>query len=189
MTTATHPTTTDPTATDPTTTDPSATVPRPITSAPQMAALARFYPDVTWTGTIAAGGMGPGTPQMTASGRGTHELIQDGRWIVGTYSQEQFLPDGTHVLTWQLHWVVGWDPALGEYRATLADCYGHADVMHGRIDRDQLTFENASDAPVRLRLTWDATDPADIIWRNEMSIDGQTWMLVETYHMTPGTYL
>ena len=44
-----------------------------------MAALARFYPDVTWTGTIAAGGMGPGTPEMTAHGRGIHQLIQDGR--------------------------------------------------------------------------------------------------------------
>ena len=34
-----------------------------------------------------------------------HEIIQDGRWIVGTYQQDQFLADGTFVLTWQLHWV------------------------------------------------------------------------------------
>jgi Protein of unknown function (DUF1579) len=152
-----------------------------------MAALARFYPDVSWTGTIAAGGMGPGTPQMTAQGRGTHELIQGGRWIVGTYSQEQYLPDGTHVLTWQLHWVVGWDPSRDEYRGTLADCYGHADVMHGRIDGDRLIFETASDAPVRLRLTWEAADPANIMWHNEAFIDGKTWTLIETYHMTPSS--
>jgi hypothetical protein len=42
---------------------------RPITPGPEMAALARFYPDVTWTGTIAAGGMGPDTPPMTATGQ------------------------------------------------------------------------------------------------------------------------
>lgn len=110
----------------------AASVPQPITPGPEMAALARFYPDVTWTGQISAGGMGPGTPAMSARGRGTHELIQDGRWIVGTYSQEQYLEDGTPVLTWQLHWVTGWDPARGEYRATLSDNYGHLRPLHCR---------------------------------------------------------
>ncbi len=46
---------------------------RPIAPGPEMDALARFHVDVTWTGTIEAGGMGPGTPAMTATGRGTHE--------------------------------------------------------------------------------------------------------------------
>jgi hypothetical protein len=78
-----------------------------------MAALARFHTDVTWTGTIQPGGMGPGTPAMTAVGWGKHETIQDGRWIVGTYQQDQYLPDGRFVLTWQLHWVAGWDPSPG----------------------------------------------------------------------------
>jgi hypothetical protein len=43
------------------------------------------------------------------------------------------------VLTWQLHWVAGWDPTTSEYRATLADNYGHADVMRGWIDGNRLT--------------------------------------------------
>jgi Protein of unknown function (DUF1579) len=160
-------------------------VPRPITPGPQMAALARFYPDVIWDGTIAAGGMGPGTPAMTAHGRGTHQSIQDGRWIVGAYAQEQYLLDGTFVLTWQLHWVVGWDPARDEYRATLADNYGHADVMSGRIDGDRLVFRSVGEGPVRLRMTWDASDPDQITWRNESSVDGVEWVPVETYRMTP----
>ncbi len=46
-------------------------VPKPITPGPEMAALARFHTDVTWTGTIQAGGMGPGAPAMTAVGWGT----------------------------------------------------------------------------------------------------------------------
>src|SRR5688572_12570366 len=89
-------------------------IPQPITPGPEMAALARFYPDVTWTGTVVAGGMGPGTPEMMAIGRATHRAIQDGRWIVVTCSQEQYLLDGTFVLTWQLHLVVGWDWFLVE---------------------------------------------------------------------------
>ena len=38
-------------------------VPKPITPGPEMAALARFHTDVTWTGTIR---MGPDTLAMTA---------------------------------------------------------------------------------------------------------------------------
>jgi len=167
------------------TVDAAAAVPRPITAGPEMAALARFYPDVTWTGTVAAGGMGPGTPEMTAIGRASHRSIQDGRWIVATCSQEQYLPDGTFVLTWQLHLVVGWDPTHGDYRATIADNYGHAAVMRGWIDGDRLIFESTDDSPVRLRMTWDASDPTALVWRNEASTDGRDWSLIEAYRMTP----
>ena len=80
--------------------------------------------------------------------------------------------------------MVGWDPALGGYRAVLADNYGHADVMRGRIEGDRLTFESVGDSPVRLRMTWDVSDPADITWHNESSIDGVAWTLIEVYHLT-----
>lgn len=49
------------------------------------------------------------------------------RWIVVDSERDQFLPDGTFVLTWQLHWVSGWAPEHGEYRAVMTDNYGHAD--------------------------------------------------------------
>jgi hypothetical protein len=160
-------------------------VPQPITPGPEMKALRRFCPDVTWTGSIHEGGMGPGTPEMTARGRGTHESIQDGGWIVGTYEQDQFLADGSHVLTWQLHWVAGWAPESDGYVATMADNYGHAGVYAGRIDGDRLIFESPEGAPVRLRFIWDVTDPSDIVWRNEMATGDGSWFLIEEYHMTP----
>ena len=160
-------------------------VPKPITPGPEMEALVRFHPDITWTGTIEEGGMGPGSPAMIGEGRGKHERIQDGRWIVGTYEQDQYLLDGTFVLRWELHWVAGWDPSSGECRATVADAYGHADVMRGWIDGDRLTFETMAHAPVGVRLVWDLSDPADMTWRNEVSIRGAPWSLVEEYHCTP----
>ena len=159
-------------------------VAKPITPGPEMAALARFHTDMTWAGTIEAGGMGPGTPEMTAAGKGTHREIQEGRWIVGTYEQDQFLADGTFVLRWQLHWVAGWDPTAGEYRATIADNYGHADVLRGEIDGDTMIFETIGDGPVRLRLTWELTGPDSMTWRNEMSVGGAPWSLVEEYRCT-----
>jgi hypothetical protein len=158
---------------------------RPRTPGPEMAELARFYVDVTWAGTIEPDGMGPGTPSMTARGQGLHHRMHDGLWIVGDYRQDQFLTDGTYVLTWQLHWVTGWDADAGEYRATLNDNYGHADVMRGRVDGDRLVYESVGDGPVRLRLTWDVSDPQSALWTNEASVAHSPWTLIESYRMTP----
>ncbi len=158
-----------------------AAVPRPIEAGAEMRDLARFHRDVTWTGTIAAGGMGPGSPPMTAVGEGRHELIQDGLWIVGNYQQDQFLTDGTFVLRWHLHWVAGWDPSAQEYRATVADNYGHAETLRGRIDGDLLTFQSIGDPPVRLRLLWHLADEHIMTWRNEASVNGGPFNLVERY--------
>jgi hypothetical protein len=92
---------------------PLSTLPRPRTPGPEMTALARFYVDVSWSGTIEPDGMGPGSPAMSAQGRGVHHRIHGGLWIVGDYLQDQFLPDGTFVLSRQLHWVTGWDADAG----------------------------------------------------------------------------
>lgn len=162
------------------------TVPRPPAPGTEMDALVRFHPDVTWTGKIEPGGMGPGTPEMSAVGRGRHRLIQGGRWIVGDYEQDQMGADGQPILKWELHWVAGWDPTNAEYRATLADNYGHADVMRGHIDGDTLVFETVGPAHIRLRLVWDASNQGEITWTNKMSREGGPWELVETYHLVPG---
>ena len=106
-------------------------------------------------------------------------------WIVGDYRQDQYLPDGTFVLTWQLHWVTGWDADAEEYRATLNDNYGHADVMRGRIRGNRLVYESVGGDPVRLRMTWDISDPGSAVWTNESSVAGGPWTLVESYRMTP----
>jgi hypothetical protein len=162
-----------------------ATIPRPVVPGEEMDALKRFHLDVTWQGHIQEGGMGPGTPFQTATGRATHHLIQDGRWVVGDFEQDQFLEDGTFILKWELHWVCGWDPANQEYRATVADCYGHTEVMRGRIEGDLMIFESMRDTPPMLKMTWDASSPDVIKWRNEMTFDGVDWQLIEEYPMVP----
>lgn len=162
-----------------------ATVPLPIEVGPEMDALHQFFFDATWTGDIARDGMGPGTPHMCATGSGKHTWLQGGRWVAGDYEQSLFLDDGSFVLQWQLHWVAGWDPATHQYRATYADCYGNAGVMNGHIDGHRLVFETAGDAAIRIRLTWDITDPWRAHWRNEICLNGVTWNLVEEYVMRP----
>ncbi|MGZ8740010.1 MAG: DUF1579 family protein [Gaiellaceae bacterium] len=162
----------------------TANVPHPISAGQETLALQRFFRDCTWTGTIVEGGMGPGAPAMTAEGRGVHKAIHGGLWIVGDYEQDQFLLDGTFVLKWQLHWVVGWDPDAGEYRGTHADNYGHAGVMRGRLEGDVLTFETMGDTAVRQRMIWSLADPAVMRWRNEISFGGGPFSLVEEYEYT-----
>jgi hypothetical protein len=46
-------------------------------------------------------------------------------------------------------------------------------------------FEGIGEPLVRLRPTWDASDPAELTWRNEMSAGGAPWSLVEEYRTTP----
>ena len=162
-----------------------ATVPKPIEVGLEMEALRRFFMDVTWTGQIHENGMGPGTPAMSGVGRATVREIQDGRWISMDAEQEQFLKDGTFVLKWELHWVSGWAPEFGEYRASMVDNYGHAMVYRGWIEGDRLVFESLGDAPVRLRFTWELAEGGIVNWRNEMAIGDGEWFLIEQYPMIP----
>ena len=161
------------------------TIPRPVVAGKETEGLRRFHRDVTWEGRIEEGGMGPGTPAQVARGKAIHHWIQDGRWVVGDFEQDQFLDDGTFVLKWELHWVCGWDPASREYRATIADCYGHSEIMRGRVEGDFMVFESMRDVPPVLKMTWDASSPDLLSWRNEMSLDGKHWQLIEQYQMLP----
>jgi hypothetical protein len=102
-------------------------------------------------------------------------------WIVGDYWQDQFLADGSFVLRWQLHWVAGWDQQAGEYRATVADNYGHAEILRGWIEGDLLTFQSVGNPPVRIRLFWHLVDDSVMTWRNEVSVHGGPFTLVERY--------
>ena len=53
-----------------TTESPVAPVPPPLTPVVERKELARFFRDVSWTGTIVKNEIGPGTPEITASGPG-----------------------------------------------------------------------------------------------------------------------
>ncbi|HEU4917766.1 MAG TPA: DUF1579 family protein [Acidimicrobiia bacterium] len=161
------------------------TIPRPIIPGAEMEELRRFHRDGTWNGRIHPGGMGPGTPAQLARGVARHHWIQDGRWVVGDYEQDQMLEDGTFVLNWQLHWVCGWNPRAGEYMATIADNYGSVALLRGRIVGDQMVFESTGEQPPFLKFTWELSSRGSILWRNEMSLDGSAWMLVEDYEIEP----
>jgi hypothetical protein len=76
------------------------------------------------------------------------------------------------------------EPTAKEYRATIADSYGHADVLRGWTDGDLLTFQSMDQALVRIRLLWHLADAERMTWRNEMSVGGTPFTLVERYECT-----
>jgi len=160
------------------------TLPRSATAGPEMAALAPFYRDWTWTGRIEPGGMGPGSPGMRGVGHARCRPIMDGLWFDCEFEQDQRLDDGTHVLTWHLAWITGWDGRAREYRASSADDQGPTLAMfRGRIEGRTLVYESMSDARPLIRLTWILQDADHCLWRNEASLDGVTRTLVEEYRM------
>jgi hypothetical protein len=159
-------------------------LPHSAVAGPEMAALAQFYRDWHWTGTIEANGMGPGSPEMIGEGRAVCRLVQNGLWYTCDFEQDQRLADGTFVLRWQLHWVAGWDAANREYRASSADNNGpNLAIYRGRIEADRLVYESLQEALPRIRLTWVLLDPDHATWRNEFTLDGETWSLIEEYAM------
>jgi Protein of unknown function (DUF1579) len=164
--------------------DTTVQLPKSARSGPEIAALAPFYRDWTWSGTIREGGMGPGSPEMSGVGRATCRLIQDGLWYACDFEQDQHLLDGTFVLKWQLHWVAGWDQAAGEYRACSADNNGPSLATYrGGIEGNRLIYESIGETLPRIRLTWILADPEHATWRNEYTVDGSTWTLIEEYAM------
>ena len=162
----------------------TAQLPKTAIPGREVAALAPFYKDATWTGRIQAGGMGPGSPEMLANGSARCRLVQEGLWYDCDFEQSQYLLDGTFVLRWQLHWITGWDSKAGEYRAASADNNGPTlAVYRGRIDGSHLVYEPIQQDLPRIRLTWELVDSVHCKWRNEFTVDGNTWSLIEEYDM------
>jgi hypothetical protein len=151
----------------------------------QTEALRRFHRNVTWTGTVKANGA---VPEMTATGRGTFRWINRGLWVLGEFHQDQFY-EGRKVTEWSAQYIAGWDYSRKTYVAFAADSNGRCVPFVGAIEGDRfvITSEGATigGAPVRLRMIWDATDPAVMRWRNEMSIADGPWTLIEEYDMHP----
>jgi hypothetical protein len=133
---------------------------------------------------VEANGMGPGSPEMEGQGRATCICILDNLWLSCHFEQDQFVK-GQKILIWKAQWIIGWDEIAKEYRAVGVDNNGVAFIFHGELVEGRLLMESLGDGPVKLRFTRDASDPKAVTWKNEMSIEGGLWSLIEKYVMTP----
>lgn len=157
--------------------------PAPLQAGVEMAALHPFLFDCVWTGSVAANGMGPGSPEMDAIGKATFVPMLDGLWFACDCEQDQFI-EGRKVITWKAHFVIGWDPRAQTYKMTYVDSNGSASLMQGHIADDAFICETLGSDPVQLRLTWERLGPGEVTWRNEGSFNGSPWFLIEEYICT-----
>ena len=123
---------------------------------------------------------------MAATGKAVFTPILDGAWLVGDFEQDQFL-DGKVVITWKAHYVVGWEPRTQAYKITYVDNNGSATLMQGKLEGNRFIVETIGDVPIQLRLIWTLVAPGQAEWRNECSVNGSPWFLVEEYLCTAST--
>src|SRR4051794_36636773 len=152
---------------------PTAWSPPQVAPGPEMEALAPFFYNCSWTGTVYANMQGAGSPEMQAAGGMTCRPIIDGLWIACDGYPDQFA-NGELRLTWKLHLVVGWDGTAREYRAVLVDSNGTATLLRGKLVGSRLVMTPAGAVQAAgqtgmIRVVWDATDPVAIRWTNEAS--------------------
>lgn len=163
--------------------------PAPSAPPPELDALRPFFFDCTWEGTVYANMQAPGSPEMVAVGAATCRWILDGLWLAQEAWQDQY-HNGQKLLAWKLNMIAGWDKFAREYRAVLVDSNGVSALLRGEIDGRRLVMTPIGLAPgagqvASLRFIWEVLESGEVTWRNEASIDGSPWMLIEDYVMAP----
>jgi hypothetical protein len=121
---------------------------------------------------------------MTGVGKAHFQPIMDGAWLVGEFEQDQYV-GRERIITWQAHYVVGWEPRVGEYRITYVDNNGSAALMRGWIEGPRFIIETLGEAVVQSRMAWERLADGQVAWRNDCSINGGPWFLVEEYLCRP----
>lgn len=106
----------------------------------------------------------------TALGRNKNRLALNGFALINDYEQER---DGR--ITFAGHGVMSFEPKSELYILHWFDCMGSPpEVFSGRFDGDRLTVAHGGPG-MHARLTYDLTDPEQMMSRMEMSRDGTKW--------------
>jgi hypothetical protein len=155
---------------------------------PETRALLPLAADMTWTGKIRAGAFGEGSPEMTETGQQDCAWSVDGLWL--TCDLRSTMGSGKNAKNWVGHVVMGYDYFAKEYRATVVDSMGGANVLSGKLDGSRLTLtslleQNVGGKACKGRLSWDWTNPNSIKFVSENSKDGGPFQVVQELTLKP----
>jgi hypothetical protein len=70
-------------------------------------------------------------------------------------------------------------------KVAAVDNNGSSALLRGYIDGSRFVIEVLGDGPVQNRMQWKLLDGGHVAWRNDCSINGGPWQLVEEYACTP----
>jgi hypothetical protein len=149
---------------------------------PNQDALKPYVHNVTSTGTMVAGAMGPGSPETPTKGKATCKWTTGNMWAVCDI--EDTTGTGKQAMKWMGHWVFGWDNVAKAYRGVMVDNFGMAMRMKGTLDGTKMTWESMDELkvpgmPSKMRITEDAADAKNIKFTEEAFADGK-WALHAT---------
>ena len=154
---------------------PAMEMPKP---GPEQDALKPYAKNMTSVGTMAAGSMGPGSPEMATKGKATCKWIAGNMWVACDI--EDSSGTGKTAMKWIGHWVFGYDVMAKGYRGTMTDNMGTMMPLKGTLDGAKLTWESGEmkvpNMPTKMRFTEDATDPKAIKFTEEGMVGGK-WVV------------
>jgi hypothetical protein len=146
---------------------------------PDQEALKPFVHNITSTGNVVAGGMGPGSPEMPTKGKATCKWINNNMWAACDI--DETMGTGAKAMKWSGHWVFGWDNLAKAYRGMMTDNFGMMERMKGSLDGTKMTWESMDEMkvpnmPSKSRITMDAADPKNIKFTEEVFMGGK-WVV------------
>jgi len=160
--------------------DMAAMFPKP---GPETAAIAHLATNVTWTGKVPAGGMGPGTPEMATKGAAKCKWTNGKLWITCDVTDTMTAGKNKATLTGTMN--LGWDFMAKAYRSTWVDSMGASLYMQGKLDGTKLVLESLGSyammgQPFAFRITWDWTDAKAPKLTQEVKMGAKgAWTLAE----------
>jgi hypothetical protein len=159
------------------------------TAGPESKALTKFFgQNLTWTGTFAAGAMGPDSKEMSTKGKAVSHPILGGLWYV--CDVEDAVGSGKEAMTWKGHQVVGYDFSAKAYRAVMTDNMGMLTTWNGTLDGDTFVLETPEpmmmgEQMVKSRLTFAHNADGTISFKSEHQMAGGEWQLAESCTARP----
>lgn len=151
---------------------------------PETKALATLFEGTcNWSGTVAAGAMGPDSKATTCKGKQVGKAVGDGFWYANDI--ENKVGDGKDAMIWKGHVIVGYDLANKSYRAFCADNMGSVAEYRGTMESDKFVLESA--APMMMagqmmddRMTWELTPTGTWAFKEETRPQGGEWKTFQT---------
>jgi hypothetical protein len=163
-------------------------IPQPQKPGAETRALLPLAIDATWKGKMPANALQEGSPEMTTSGNQDCKWSVDNLWL--TCDVKSTMGEGKMAMKWRGHVMLGYDFMAKEYRATVVDNMGVANMMTGNIEGNKLTLTSVMETNVggkrcKGRMTWDWTNPNAITMTTENSKDGGEYKVVEQATLKP----
>jgi len=157
------------------------TPPKPSAETMKLGKL--FGSKKSMSGKTAAGAMGPGSPEMAVKSTADCRAIAEKFFYACDI--DETMGTGKQANTWKSHFVTGWDVNAAAYKAVMVNNMGMMMPMDGVMTDTTYQVTSTQEQmmmgeKMKVRLTWDWSDPKEAKFTNEHQVAGGAWQVFET---------